>query len=328
MNNDKKITVALIFGGRGYESEVSLSGRDFVLPILEKKYNCLPIFIDKAGRWMLENRQIFPAERGFITEGSERIAADCAIPLLHGDYGEDGSVQGALETARIAYIGCDTSASAVCRDKFFVKRIAIGLGIPTLPCVLALRCEGVDFAVRQAEGSIGYPLFVKPTRLGSSVGAGAADNKAELETALNKAFSLCDRVIIEPRLTDKRELECGYFSAKGKEIFTYPAEVLIKGSYGYEEKYLKSNTRLSVRADLDAYVAESVREYSRRLTRALGVRDISRIDYFLSGGELYLNEINTFPGFTSGSLYPRLIEAAGIPIGDALDMLIEQAVDR
>lgn len=321
----KRVTVALIFGGRGYESEVSLSGRDFVLPILEKKYNCLPILIDKSGRWMLQNTQVFPAERGFITEEGERIDVDCAIPLLHGDYGEDGSVQGALETARIAYIGCDTSASAVCRDKFFVKRIAIGLGIPTLPCVLALRCEGVDFAVRQAEGSFGYPLFVKPARLGSSVGARGAENRGELVHAISEAFSLCDRVIIEPRLTDKRELECGYFSANGKEIFTYPAEVLIKGNYGYEEKYLRGDTRLSVRADVDTDVAERIREYSRRLTRALGVRDISRIDYFLSCGELYLNEINTFPGFTSGSLYPRLIEAAGIPIGDALDMLIEQA---
>ncbi len=322
----KDLTVALIFGGRGYESEVSLSGRDFVLPILEKKYNCLPIFIDKAGRWILENRQIFPAERGFITEGGERIAADCAIPLLHGDFGEDGSVQGALETARIAYIGCGTVASAVCRDKFFVKRIATGLEIPTLPCTLLQReIRNSKFEIRN---EIDFPVFVKPARLGSSVGVGAADNEAELEATLRKAFKLCDRVIIEPLLTDKRELECGYFSAKGKEIFTYPAEVLIKGSYGYEEKYLKGDTRLSVRADVEAGVSERIREYSRRLVRALGVRDISRIDYFLSGSELYLNEINTFPGFTSGSLYPRLIEAAGIPIGDALDMLIEQAVDR
>lgn len=326
MNNDKKITVALISGGRGYESEVSLSGRDFVLPILEKKYRCLPIFIDKAGRWMLDSRQVFPAERGFITEDGERIAADCAIPLLHGDFGEDGSVQGALETARIAYIGCDTVASAVCRDKFFVKGIATGLGIPTLPC--ALMQKGVQSSKCRVQSELDFPVFVKPARLGSSVGVSAADNEAELEAALDKAFSLCDRVIIEPRLKDKRELECGYFSAKGKELFTYPAEVLIKGSYGYEEKYLKNDTRLSVRADVEKEIAERIREYSRRLVRALGVRDISRIDYFLSGDELYLNEINTFPGFTAGSLYPQLIEAAGIPIGDALDMLIEQAIDR
>ena len=326
MNNDKRITVALIYGGRGYESEVSLSGRDFVLPILEKKYECLPVFIDKSGRWMLRGKQVFPADGGFISEDGERCQVDCAIPLLHGDWGEDGIVQGALENARIAYVGCDTVGSAVCRDKFFVKTIAERLGIPTLPCrLLQRKIRNSKFEIRN---EIGFPMFVKPARLGSSVGARGVDNEAELAAALDDAFKLCDRVIVEPCLTDKRELECGYFSAKGKEIFTYPGEVLIKGSYGYEEKYLKSDTRLAIRADIDESVAQAIREHSRRLTRALGVRDISRIDFFLSGDRLYFNEINTFPGFTAGSLYPKMLEEAGLPIGDALDMLIEGAIAR
>ncbi len=325
---NKKTTVALIYGGRGRERKVSLRGAAYALPILKRKYSTLPIHIDSSGRWLLEKMTVYPASGGFITEGGERIEADCAVPLLHGDYGEDGIVQGALENATIPFVGCDTAASAVCRDKFYVKIIAERLGIPTLPCLCVSEGDGIESAIEAAERAFPYPLFIKPCRLGSSVGASAAKDRDELCEALRTAFSLSTRVLIEPCLTDKRELECGYFSANCKEIFTYPGEILINGSYGYAEKYLKTDTRLAVRSDIDEATADRVREYARRLCRALCVRDIARIDFFLSGDRLYFNEINTFPGFTSGSLYPRMLEAAGLPIADALEMLIETAILR
>ena len=327
MSNDKRLRVALIWGGRGFESEVSKRGKDHVLPILCEKYDVLSTFIDKNGQWICNGRQVFIAEGGFIDEGGRRISIDCAIPLLHGDYGEDGVVQGALENGKIPYIGCDTSASAICRDKSILKAVAEGLGIPTLPFVRLLSCEGIDFAVRQVEASLHYPIFIKPCRLGSSVGATAVRDRSELILALKFAFSLCDRAMAEPCLTVKRELECAYFCADGREIFGFPGEILLEGTYGYEEKYTR-HTGLSVRADISDAIAHTIRDYSRRLTRALGIRDMSRIDFFLSGEELYFNEINTFPGFTEGSLYAKMIEAAGVPEAELFDRLIRRAIRR
>lgn len=330
MNNEKKPTVAVIFGGRGKERSVSLKGKDYLISLIDRdKYDLKPICIEEDGRWNLDGEEILLCEGGFYQpERRENIRINCAFPLLHGDFGEDGVVQGALECHNIPYVGCDTSAGAVCRDKSFVKIIAKSLEIPTLPFVSLFRGEGLDYAVRRAEEKLNYPMFIKPARLGSSIGASAARSQRELVSALRLAFSLSERAVAEPYLSDKRELECGYLQVKGKEIFTNPGEIKIKGVYGYDEKYLSGDTELSIRANIGYEICEDVREYSRRLVRALGVRDLSRVDFFLSGDDLYLNEINTMPGFTEGSLYPKLIEAAGITPNRMVDMLIEGAMTR
>ena len=329
MNNKKRPTVAVIFGGRGKERSVSLKGKENLIRLIDRdKYEPLSVCIEEDGQWSLDGEELLWARDGFHSLGrQEHLRVDCAFPLLHGDFGEDGVVQGALECQNIPYVGCDTSAGAVCRDKSFVKTIANSLGIPTLPHILVLRDEGLDYATRSAEAKFTYPMFIKPARLGSSIGVSSADSHRELTSALRLAFSLSDRVIIEPYLSDKRELECGYFGAKGKEIFTNPGEIKIKGVYGYNEKYL-SGAELSIRAEISEDISHKVREYSRRLIRALGVRDLSRVDFFLSDDRLYLNEINTMPGFTEGSLYPKMIEAAGIGPEKMVDMLIEGAIAR
>ena len=328
--SDKKTTVALIYGGRGREREVSVRGRNHVLPLIDAgKYEIIQIFIDKDGRWLTAEGEICLYNGGFIyTETSEFFAVDCAIPLLHGDFGEDGRVQGALECACIPYVGCDVSAAAVCRDKVFVKTIARHIGLPTLPFLLTIRSEGIDYAVRQAEECFSYPMFIKPTSLGSSVGACAAESRRELISALTVAFTLTERVMIEPCLADKRELECGYLGVKGKELFTNPGEILCEGLYGYEEKYSSDRVALAIRADLCDPHSEAIRDYSRRLVRALGVRDLCRVDFFLSGDEIYFNEINTMPGFTDGSLYARMIEAYGISEGRLFSLLIDNCISR
>ncbi len=330
MKNRERANVALIYGGRGRESEVSIKGMNHILPLINTDtYRLLPVFIDKEGRWLIEGKEVFPYKKGFYCpENKEFFATDAAFPLLHGDFGEDGTVQGALECADIAYVGCDVSASAVCRDKAFVKVIAEKLNIPTLRFLLLLREEGIDYAVRRAEGELSYPLFVKPTGLGSSFGVSEAKDRTRLISALEKAFSLSARVIIEPCLTSKRELECGYFSTKCKELFTNPGEILHSGMYGYEEKYVLDSVGLAIRADIEPTVCQAIREYSRRLVRTLGIRDISRIDFFLSGENLYFNEINTLPGFTSGSLYAKMIEASGIPERELICRLIDNALSR
>lgn len=330
MSNEKRANVCLIYGGRGHEREVSVKGKEYILPLIDKeKYEPFTLFIDKGGRWLTDGGEVFPTRGGFYSPEKRKFyKTDCAIPLLHGDFGEDGRVQGALECADIPYVGCDSLAGAICRDKAIVKSVAQSLGIPTLPHLLILRGDGMDYALRRCEATFSYPLFVKPARLGSSVGIGVARSGRELVSALTCAFCLGERVIVEPCLDAKRELECGYFSAKGKELFTNPGEILLDGVYDYEKKYRSDEARLSVRAELCADLSEQIREYSRRLVRALSVRDISRVDYFLSDGELYFNEINTMPGFTPDSLYLKMVEAAGIGEGEAVDLLIEAAIRR
>ena len=325
-----RATVGLIYGGAGRESEVSLKGREHILPKIDKeKYDVTEIFIDKGGRWIIDGRVALPCQGGFCCPDSgAHYGLDCAFPLLHGDKGEDGSVQGALECAGIAYVGCSSFSGAVCRDKAIVKTVAQSLGMPTLPYLLILRAEGIDYAVRRAEETLCYPMFVKPTSLGSSFGVSAAEQRRELISAITVAFTMAERVIIEPCLTHKRELECGYLSGVGKELFSCPGEILCQGTYGYDEKYTSGKTGLAIRADLNEGISEAVREYSRRLVRALGVRDLARIDFFLSGERLYFNEINTMPGFTEGSLYPKMIEACGISEGRLINGLIENAIAR
>lgn len=330
MNNKIKPRVALIYGGRGYEREVSVRGKEHILPLIDRdRYDVYPIYIDAGGQWLYEGEEIFLANRSFYCPKRKFYQQlDLAFPLLHGDYGEDGMVQGALECAKIPYVGSDYKASAVCRDKYFVKTVAESLGIPALPYLLLLESEGVDYAVRRVEESFIYPIVVKPTCLGSSVGVYLADTKEALRHSLKKIFEISGRVIAEPYLEGKRELECSYFSTKGKELFTNPGEILCDGLYGYEEKYHKSCVELAIRADIEPSVCEAVREYSRRLVRTLGVRDISRVDFLFSKGKLYFNEINTFPGFTEGSLYARMIEAVGITERELLCRLIDNRLSE
>lgn len=328
MNDINRARVALIYGGRGHEREVSNRGKAHVLPLIDReRYSVFPIFIDKDGRWLYEDDEVFLIPGGFYCPTkSLSLPIDCAFPLLHGDFGEDGMVQGALECVKIPYVGSDYRVAAACRDKALVKAVAKSLDIPTLPFTLIIKCEGADYAVRRAESHFRYPMIVKPTCLGSSIGVCSANTKESLRQAVNKVFKISDRAIIEPCLTVKRELECGYFGTKSKELFTNPGEILLNGMYGYEEKYISPDVKTAVRADLGAEITERIREYSRRLVRALGVRHLARIDFFLSGGEIYFNEINTMPGFTEGSLYAKMIEGSGISEGALINMLVESAL--
>lgn len=319
-------TLALIYGGRGYESEVSLHGAENIRPIIEKNYNCLPIFIDKEGRWLAYEKEVFPFKQGFFCpKSSEHFKCDCAIPLLHGDFGEDGIVQGALECASIPYVGCRSTVGAVCRDKALLKVVAGELNIPTLPYLIAKRGEKI---IERAEAEIGYPMFVKPTCLGSSVGASPARDRGELVFALKNACALSERVMIERLLEPKRELECGYFRAKSKELFTKCGEILTGGEfYDYDSKY-KNCTEAVAGADVKPWVNERVREYSGWLVSRLGIDGLCRIDFFLSGEDIYFNEINTMPGMTKTSLYMKMLSAEGISPERMIELLVLDAVGR
>lgn len=320
----KNITLALIHGGRGYESEVSLGGKGYIYPILKEDYNILPVFIDKAGRWLIEEREVFPYHGGFLSPNDGLFFdCDCALPLLHGDYGEDGIVQGALCCANIPYVGCESTVGAICRDKAVVKAVAERLNIPTLPYVLFKEGDNIEIA----EGEIGYPMFIKPTSLGSSFGASPARDREGLHRALDTAFSHSKRVMIERLIEPKRELECGFFSVKGKELFTNPGEILSDGLfYDYESKYKECGFKTRDEADVDGEICRLIKEYSSRLVRFLGIKQLARIDFFLSEGRLYFNEINTMPGMTETSLYLKMLSRQGLGVREALGLLIEDAI--
>ena len=311
--------LALIYGGCGYEREVSVKGFEFVYPILQYKYDCLPVFIDKNGRWLANGERVFPLDGGlYFIDSQKLIKVDCAFPLLHGDFGEDGIVQGALDTAHIPYVGCDGRVGAVCRDKSVVKAVAESLGIPTLPYVTLFRGDDIP--------DLSYPVFVKPTGLGSSIGASRAENEKELKAALNSAFNLCNKVIIERLLNPKRELECGYFAYKCKHLFTDVGEILTDGFYDYDKKYGDFGAQAIPCATVSHEINAKIKDYSRRLVHRLGVKQICRVDFFLSGNDIYFNEINTMPGFTETSLYHLMLSEEGIDLCDLLTGLVGGAI--
>lgn len=324
MTNNRR-TLALIYGGIGAEREVSISGMRFVLPLIDKeKYNILPVLIDTDSRWLINDDEVTLTPGGFIYR-DEFVPIDVAFPLLHGDYGEDGVVQGALDNALIPYVGCDTVSGGAARDKAVMKEVAASLDIPTLPWRLILASDDLDMAVLDAERTIGYPMFIKPSRLGSSVGTSFARNRESLIIAINTALRFGSRVIIEKMLSPLRELECAFLSVDGEEIFTPPGEILCDGFYDYNTKYSSGDNTTS-RADIPPEISSTLIDYSDRLVRAVGIRQIARIDFFLSEGRLYFNEINTMPGFTATSLYPRMIARAGIPPATLVERLIDGAM--
>ena len=348
MNSKSRPRVALIFGGRGYEHDVSLVGADYVFSLVDRsEYELLPILIERDGTWLTgasggtlpseikpeAAKEVYPVLKhgvGGILTPSEFIPLAAAIPLLHGDFGEDGVVQGALECAKISFVGCDTVTAAIARDKATVKSLAKDLGIRVAKWA-TVSCEDTAEAARRAEAELGYPVFVKPARLGSSVGASRAASREELARAIKYAKKFANRIILEEYIEIDRELECAYFAAKGKELFTNIGEVDCQGGfYDYEKKYSPTATaKVSDVSSVTEKIAETAREWSRLVVRALGIRDLSRVDYFLSkSGELYFNEINTFPGFTSGSLYPRLVARCGISPSELVRALIEESISR
>ena len=332
--DDMKARIALLYGGAGSEHDVSVMGYQYVTELLkDSDYEILPVYVDKTGEWLIRikgaDTPTYPTRNmgGSLYTGYGFIKIDAAIPLLHGDGGEDGSVQGALEIADIPCVGAGVCASAVCLDKTYAKAVAESLGIPTVSSVTFSRVTDTEVALAACRERLDFPMFIKPRRLGSSVGAYPARDEVEFRYAFPRAMYEGENlVIVERMLTDKRELECAFCEMNGEEIITPPGEVLVEGFYGYGEKY-GGKTRTAAIADVTDSIREEISVYSRALADALGLRHLARIDYFLSEGRLYFNEVNTFPGFTGESLYPKMLKANGIDPACALISFVEDALD-
>ena len=347
----KKRRIAVIFGGIGSEHSVSVKSAEYFIGLIDrKKYTVIPIYISKSGKWTLypfakSPKRIEDGSAVGITTYPVRLgcksgfrlplgllSVDAAVPILHGVGGEDGSIQGALECAKISFVGADSSASVLCHNKAYAKTFAEALGIPTVPWIYT-ECgtEESEFfeLMLAAERKIGYPMFIKPACEGSSFGCSPVLTRAEFAPAYRAARRTSNgHVLIEKMLEAPRELEVAYLSTKCNEIFTNPGEITYdSGFYSFEEKYSDtSSATVNSQSSLGEADEELVRAYSKSLVAALGIRHLCRIDYFLSGGKIYFNEINTIPGMTEASLYPTLIEGCGLDKEKMVCGLIEAAL--
>lgn len=367
--SSKKLRVGLLFGGRSGEHEVSLMSAASVLKALDpEKYEVVPIGITREGSWRVGTAAEHLLPPGAQSPAPERLLPavlesgkpvmaspdptapqlvslnsaspageparplDVILPVLHGTFGEDGTVQGLLELAGIPYVGAGVLASATGMDKDIMKKLFRDAGLPVVPWVLVLRreWEASPAKVRKLiEKEIRYPLFVKPANLGSSVGISKVHKARELAPALDLGAQY-DRKILVEKAVNGREIECSVLGNERPEA-SVPGEIIpINEFYDYEAKYLKEGSQAIIPARLTRAQTKHVRELALRAFQAIDCAGLARVDLLLDRktGKIFVNEINTIPGFTPISMYPKLWEASGIPYAQLLDRLIELALER
>lgn len=336
----QKINVGVLFGGKSAEHEVSLRSAKNVVEAMDKeKYNPVLILIDKAGKWFFSDQNLqntgkevalVPQGEGNIIEilkGEVAERVDVVFPVLHGTFGEDGTVQGLLKLAGVPFVGAGVLGSAVGMDKDAMKRLLRDAGLPTAKFLVYRNPIAVNFDDVAREVSV--PFFVKPANLGSSVGVHKVHNEAEFANAVEDAFQYDTKIIIE-EFIEGREIEC---SVLGNEnpIASLPGEVIPTHEfYSYEAKYLDENgATFGIPAKLPEDTVKEVQRLAIETFKALCCEGMGRVDCFLlPDGRVVVNEINTIPGFTSISMYPKLWEASGIGYTELIDKLIQLALER
>ena len=353
---DKKLHVAVIFGGRSGEHEVSLMSARSVLSVLDPaKYEVTQIGITHEGTWLtgedaltkFENNKNEglhpvlvspdPSEAGvFILQGdslTKLTDVDVFFPILHGTFGEDGTVQGLFELANAAYVGAGVVGSSVGMDKGVFKDVMIANHIPVVNTMVVLRAEienDMKSIIERAEQLGSYPLFTKPANLGSSVGVTKCNNRSDLQEGLMEAAGFDRRVLIQQGVKNVREIEV---SVLGNEapVASVCGEVLpSREFYSYESKYIDGTSGLLIPAPLPEEISECIRRYAVDAYKAVDCAGMARVDFFVDkdSNKIYLNELNSIPGFTKISMYPKLWEASGLPYPELVDRLIELALER
>ncbi len=364
------MNIALIYGGRSGEHEISLVSAASIARGIDKKNTVTLIGITKDGRWFLQNNaeyerickdkkasfKIEEAEENkiFVVPGGKNNAfctkngslnIDVVFPALHGTYGEDGTIQGLLDMADIPYVGCSTMASAVTMDKEKTKQILKSAEIPIVPYICIKRCDlnnsqRYDEIFQRCIDEIGFPLFIKPCCAGSSNGANKATTPKELSFYLMEAFTWDDKVLVEKAI-NAREIEC---SVTGNSTTANPnnesetVRAYIPGEiqpthtfYDFDAKYNDPNgAELLIPANISTDLIETIRTTAVRAYKALDCAGLSRVDFFIDRdtGSLYLNEINTLPGFTSISMFPKMCEKAGLEFPELVNLLLDEAILR
>ena len=322
-----RLRVAVLGGGRSSEHEVSLASAASVREGLRAAgHDAVEVRVDRAGRWLIDGEAVA------LCPGAGVEGIDVVFPALHGPFGEDGTVQGLLECLRIPYVGAGVLASALCMDKVTFKDVMAHHGVPQVD-YRAVSLERYradrDGQLRELE-ALGLPAFVKPARLGSSVGIARVAQAAQLAAALEAAFEHDPLAIVEAAAAGI-EVECSVLG-NGDPIASEPGEILLAagetGWYDYEAKYTPGGMELIVPARVPAGVSERVRELALETFRRTGCCGLARVDFFVCGETVLVNELNTMPGFTSTSVFASLFDASGIPYPELLDRLLALALER
>lgn len=307
----RKLKIAVVFGGKSAEHEVSLQSAQNVIKALDKqKYQITPFKINKDGKFNFEILKKF----------------DVVFPVLHGPFGEDGSIQGILKVAGLPFVGAGVLGSAVGMDKDVMKRLLRDAGIPVGKFIARKLGEKINFT--QIKKELGLPLFIKPANLGSSVGINKANNEKEFYQAIKIAFSFDTKIMIEAFIPG-REIECAVLG-NDYLMASLPGEIIANQEfYSYDAKYIDAGSVAEIPAKLDKKTTKNVQELAIKTFQTLGCEGLGRVDCFLKkNGDILVNEINTIPGFTPISMYPKLWEASGISLPKLLDRLIQLAIER
>ena len=365
------MNIAIIYGGRSGEHEVSLISAAAIARGVEKSNNIVLIGISKNGKWYLQDNSelerinkestsplkieekeenlisIIPGNgKNAFAVNDKSLEIDVVFPALHGTYGEDGTIQGLFEMADIPYVGCTHISSAITMDKEKTKMIWQSVGLPVVPYVCMKRFVMMDSVlydafIEETEKELGYPMFVKPCCAGSSNGASKANNKKELGFAIMEAFQWDDKVLIEKSINDAREIECsvtgnsitGLPESETEDVIAYiPGEIAPSHDfYDFDAKYNDPDgAQLLIPAELSENDLEKIRKTAMAAYKTLDATGLARVDFFIDKdtNAVYLNEINTMPGFTPISMFPKMCDAAGLDFTSLIDLLIDQAVEK
>ena len=352
----KRIRIGVIFGGRSVEHEVSLVSAASVINALDKeKYEVVPIGIASTGQWLssnetlrllkekqsieLEQEQLLipdPRKQSLVAindGGGVGKALDVIFPVVHGRFGEDGTLQGLLELADIPYVGPGVLGSAVGMDKVIQKELLIQAKILTAPSIWFTIEEYKvhhKIIIAWAERKLKYPLFVKPSNSGSSIGINKAHNRKELLAAIDAAAQFDRKILVEQGIKNAREIECGVLG-NDQPVASVPGEIVPSNEfYDYDAKYVDEKSNAIIPAKLPSAVMKKIKNYALTAFRVLDCAGMARVDFLVTKktNRIYLNEINTIPGFTSISMYPKLWQASGLSYSALLDKLIQLAIER
>ena len=347
----KKCRVAIIFGGTNTEHEVSLvSAKGIIQNLDSSKYDIVPIKITKENKWISQKEieasyqaaipeKIISAQASIdsIDNVIENNQIDVVFPVLHGPYGEDGTIQGMLELMRLPYVGCGVTASAVCMDKVIQKNVVESYGIKIPSYFWFTQGEWVENSKKTLDnifkklGENPYPVFVKPVNQGSSVGVSKAHNHKELQESIKLALTRDHKIIIEKGIQNVREIECAILGTNERSEASVVGEIIPGNEfYDYEAKYLGDNSQAIIPGKITKSLSDQIRATAKQAFKVLDCYGLARVDFLLDNqtGEYYLNELNTLPGFTPISMYPKLWEASGLSYSKLLDRLIELAILR
>jgi D-alanine-D-alanine ligase len=357
----KKIRVAVIFGGRSSEHSISCISAGSVLRALDRsRYDVVPIGITKSGKWVLEaddadrlaiQNGVFPAVdaanspvlftadptatelvvQSNVPEMLQQV--DVAFPVLHGPWGEDGTIQGLLELAGIPYVGSGVFASAAAMDKAHLKAMMQSAGLPIGPYEVVSNAQWLnekDASLARIK-TLGLPVFIKPCRAGSSIGISKVKSHEDLVAAIEAARIHDPKIIAEASIENAREIECGVLGTEAGPKASVCAEIIVRDGhefYDFEAKYVDDSVELSVPADLDPTLHEKLRELAIKAFLAMDGEGLARVDMFVSGQDVVINEINTMPGFTPISMYPRMWAQTGLDYPALVDALVQDALRR